>query len=116
MYILYNITTGDFAYTDTNDSSELFEGVKVAEVSEEEYWHAVENNMIYSGTEFVEKKPTIKSKSEKISEIKTYYDKRFEVLEQMVLRRRLINGDISDLQEQYKKLNTEMIAKIKAVK
>ena len=57
-----------------------------------------------------------KTKSEKIAEIKAYYDNRFETLEQMLLRRRLINGDISDLQEQYKKLNTEMISKIKAVK
>lgn len=56
------------------------------------------------------------TKSEKIAEIKAYYDKRFETLEQMVLRRRLSNGDISDLQEQYKKLNAEMLAKIKAVK
>ena len=57
-----------------------------------------------------------KTKVEKIVEIKAYYDKRFETLEQMVLRRRLSNGDISDLQEQYKKLNSEMLAKIKAVK
>lgn len=56
------------------------------------------------------------TKAEKIADIKKYYDARFETLEQMVLRRRLINGDISDLQEQYKKLNTEMLAKIKAVK
>ena len=56
------------------------------------------------------------SKAEKIADIKKYYDTRFETLEQMVLRRRLINGDISDLQEQYKKLNQEMLAKIKAVK
>lgn len=56
------------------------------------------------------------TKSEQIADIKKYYDSRFETLEQMVLRRRLINGDISDLQEQYKKLNLEMLAKIKAVK
>lgn len=56
------------------------------------------------------------TKAEKITDIKKYYDARFENLEQMVLRRRLINGDISDLQEQYKKLNMEMLAKIKAVK
>lgn len=56
------------------------------------------------------------TKAEKIADIKKYYDARFETLEQMVLRRRLINGDISDLQEQYKKLNTEMLAKIKEVK
>lgn len=56
------------------------------------------------------------TKVEKIADIKKYYDSRFETLEQMVLRRRLINGDISDLQEQYKKLNLEMLAKIKAVK
>ena len=56
------------------------------------------------------------TKAEKIADIKKYYDSRFETLEQMVLRRRLINGDITDLQEQYKKLNMEMLAKIKAVK
>lgn len=56
------------------------------------------------------------TKAEKIADIKKYYDARFETLEQMALRRRLINGDISDLQEQYKKLNQEMLAKIKAVK
>lgn len=56
------------------------------------------------------------TKTEKIVEIKKYYDERFNTLEQMVLRRRLINGDISDLQDQYKKLNAEMLAKIKAVK
>ena len=56
------------------------------------------------------------TKTEKIADIKKYYDARFETLEQMVLRRRLINGDITDLQEQYKKLNMEMLAKIKAVK
>lgn len=56
------------------------------------------------------------TKVEQIGDIKKYYNSRFEILEQMVLRRRLINGDISDLQEQYKKLNMEMLAKIKAVK
>ena len=56
------------------------------------------------------------TKVEQIADIKNYYNSRFETLEQMVLRRRLINGDISDLQEQYKKLNMEMLAKIKAVK
>lgn len=56
------------------------------------------------------------TKADKIADIKKYYDSRFETLEQMVLRRRLINSDISDLQEQYKKLNMEMLAKIKAVK
>ena len=54
-------------------------------------------------------------KAQKIAEIKAYYDKRFETLEQMVLHRRLSNGDITDLQEQYKKLNAEMLVKIKAV-
>lgn len=56
------------------------------------------------------------TKVEQIADIKKYYDSRFETLEQMVLRRRLINSDISDLQDQYKKLNLEMLAKIKAVK
>lgn len=76
------------------------------------------NNKAYVNGEFIDipitnYEPT---KAEKIAGIKKYYDSRFETLEQMVLRRRLINGDISDLQEQYKKLNLEMLAKIKAVK
>ena len=116
MYILYNVKTGDFAYTDTNDNAELFEGVEIAEVSDEEYWHAVENNMMYDGTSFVEKQPVAKSKAEQITDIKNYYDKRFDALDKAVLRRRLADTDITDLQTQYKTLQAEMIAKIKAVK
>ena len=116
MYILYNTKTGDFAYTDTNDTAELFDGVNIAEVSEEEYWHAVENNMMYNGTEFVEKQPAAKSKAEQITDIKAYYDKRFDTLDKAVLRRRLANTDITDLQMQYKTLQAEMVTKIKAVK
>ena len=65
---------------------------------------------------FVDPEPKEPSKSEKIAEFRNYYNGRFETLEQMVLRRRLINGDITDLQEQFKKLNQEMVLKIKAVK
>lgn len=54
--------------------------------------------------------------AEKIAEIRSYYNRRFETLDQALIRRRLANGDISDLQEQFKKINAEMIAKIKAVK
>lgn len=118
MYIIYNIKTGDFAYTDTNtnENVELFDGVEIAEVSDEEYWHAVENNMIYDGTAFVEKQPVVKSKAEQITDIKNYYDRRFDALDKAVLRRRLANTDITDLQTQYKTLQAEMVAKIKAVK
>ena len=56
------------------------------------------------------------TKAEKIAEIRFYYNRRFEALDQALIRRRLANGDISDLQEQFKKINTEMITKIKAVK
>lgn len=70
----------------------------------------------YVNGEFVVPQPKEPTKAEQIAEIKNYYDKRFETLEQMVLRRRLINGDITDLQEQFKKLNQEMVFKIKAVK
>lgn len=73
----------------------------------------VYKNGIFEDAPIIEYIPT---KAEKIADIKKYYDARFETIEQMVLRRRLINGDISDLQEQYKKLNMEMLAKIKAVK
>lgn len=70
----------------------------------------------YVNGKFIEPQPKEPTKAEKIAEIKSYYNERFETLEQMLLRRRLINGDISDLQEQFKKLNQEMVLKIKAVK
>ena len=70
----------------------------------------------YVNGEFVIPQPKEPTKAEKIAEIRNYYNERFGTLEQMVLRRRLINGDISDLQEQFKKLNQEMVLKIKAVK
>ena len=71
---------------------------------------------LYVNGEFVEPQPKEPTKAEQIAEIRNYYNRRFETLEQMVLRRRLINGDITDLQEQFKKLNQEMVLKIKAVK
>ena len=58
----------------------------------------------------------IPTKAEKIANIKKYYDERFATLDKALVRRRLINGDITDLQDQYKKLNLEMVAKIKEVK
>ena len=71
---------------------------------------------LYVNGEFVISQPKEPTKAEKIAEIRNYYNGRFETLEQMLLRRRLINGDITDLQEQFKKLNQEMVLKIKAVK
>lgn len=70
----------------------------------------------YVDGKFVDPQPKAPTKTEQIAEIRNYYDQRFETLEQMLLRRRLINGDITDLQEQFKKLNQEMVLKIKAVK
>ena len=70
----------------------------------------------YVNGQFIEPQPKELTKSEKIAEIRNYYNGRFEALEQVLLRRRLINGDITDLQEQFKKLNQEMMLKIKAVK
>lgn len=70
----------------------------------------------YVNGQFIEPQPKEPTKSEKITEIRNYYNGRFETLEQVLLRRRLINGDITDLQEQFKKLNQEMLLKIKAVK
>lgn len=70
---------------------------------------------LYINEKFVSAPIQELTKAEKIAEIKAYYDSRFETLKQMVIRRQLINGDISDLQDQFKKLNAEMIAKIKAV-
>ena len=71
---------------------------------------------LYVNGKFIEPQVKEPTKAEKIAEIKNYYDKRFETLEQTLLRRRLVNGDITDLQEQFKKLNQEMVTKIKAVK
>ena len=70
----------------------------------------------YVNGKFIEPHAKELTKAEKIAEIRNYYNERFETLEQTLLRRRLINGDISDLQEQFKKLNQEMVLKIKAVK
>ena len=71
---------------------------------------------LYVNGEFVELQPKEPTKAEKIAEIKNYYDKRFDALDKAVLRRRLANADISDLQAQYKTLQAEMVTKIKAVK
>ncbi len=70
----------------------------------------------YVDGKFIEPQAKEPTKADKIAEIRNYYNERFETLEQMLLRRRLINGDITDLQEQFKKLNQEMVLKIKAVK
>lgn len=58
----------------------------------------------------------IPTKAEQIASIKKYYDSRFETLDQALLRRRLANVPYDDLQAQFKKLNAEMVAKIKEVK
>ena len=71
---------------------------------------------LYVGGQFVSAPVHELTKAEKIAEIRSYYNRHFEALDQALIRRRLANGDISDLQEQFKKINTEMIAKIKAVK
>ena len=70
----------------------------------------------YVNGEFVTPQPKEPTKVEQITEIKNYYDKRFDALDKAVLRRRLANADISDLQTQYKTLQAEMVTKIKAVK
>jgi len=72
---------------------------------------------IYKNGTFVEPPVVeyIPTKEEKIAYIKKYYDERFATLDQALLRRQLINGDITDLQEQYNQLNTEMLTKIKEV-
>ena len=73
---------------------------------------------IYKDGKFVDQ-PVIEcipTKEEKIAYIKKYYDERFATLDKVLVRRQLINGDITDLQAQFKQLNIEMLAKIKAVK
>jgi len=72
---------------------------------------------IYKNGTFVELPVVeyIPTKEEKIAYIKNYYDSRFGALDKALIRRQLINGDITDLQEQYNQLNTEMLTKIKEV-
>jgi hypothetical protein len=76
------------------------------------------NGKMYKNGTFVEPPVVeyIPTKAEKIAYIKKYYVERFVTLDQALVRRQLINGDITDLQAQYKQLNLEMVAKIKAVK
>lgn len=71
---------------------------------------------VYVNGQFADAPVRELTKAEKIAEIRAYYNGRFETLDQALIRRRLANGDITDLQEQFKKINNEMIAKIKAVK
>lgn len=76
------------------------------------------NGKAYVNGEFVdvpvtEYEPT---KAECIAQIRKYYDERFATLDQALLRRRLANVPYDDLQAQFKKLNAEMVAKIKEVK
>lgn len=75
------------------------------------------NGKIYKKGVFVEPPVVeyIPTKAEKIANIKKYYDERFATLDKALVRRQLINGDITDLQEQCKQLNLEMLAKIKEV-
>ena len=76
------------------------------------------NGKAYVNGEFVdvpvtEYEPT---KVERIAQIRKYYDERFATLDQALLRRRLANVPYDDLQAQFKKLNAEMVAKIKEEK
>lgn len=71
---------------------------------------------VYIDGQFVEPQAKAPTKAEQVAQIKDYYDKRFDTLDKAVLRRRLANADITDLQTQYKTLQAEMITKIKAVK
>lgn len=70
----------------------------------------------YVNGEFVTPEAKPLTKAEQVAQIKDYYDKRFDALDKAVLRRRLANADITDLQTQYKTLQAEMVTKIKAVK
>lgn len=71
---------------------------------------------VYVDGQFVEPQAKELTKAEQVAQIKDYYDKRFDALDKAVLRRRLANADIADLQTQYKTLQAEMVAKIKVVK
>lgn len=71
----------------------------------------------YDDKYIVEAIPGIQpTKAEQIAEIRKHYDARFSALDQALIRRRLANGSIEDLQSQYKALQSEMLTKIKGVK
>lgn len=76
------------------------------------------NNKCYINGKFIDyvPEPVAPTKAERIAEIKAYYDKRFETLEQTLARRTLSGTSVADLQEQYNKLTQEMVTKIKEVK
>ena len=76
------------------------------------------NGKAYVNGLFVDIPVTVyeQTKAERIAQIRKYYDERFATLDQALLRRRLANVPYDDLQEQFKKLNDEMVAKIKEVK
>ena len=76
------------------------------------------NGKAYVNGLFVDIPVTVyeQTKAERIAQIRKYYDERFATLDQALLRRRLANVPYDDLQEQFKKLNAEMVAKIKGVK
>ena len=78
----------------------------------------VANNKCYINGNFIDyvPEPVAPTKAERIAEIKAYYDKRFETLEQTLARRTLSGASVVDLQAQYKKLTQEMIVKIKEIK
>lgn len=78
----------------------------------------VVNNKCYINGNFIDyvPEPVVPTIAERIAEIKAYYDKRFETLEQTLARRTLSGANVEDLKTQYKNLQQEMIAKIKEVK
>lgn len=87
-------------------------------VGNQEMQNEFYNNKCYLNGNFIDYVPelVVPTKAEQIAEIKAYYDKRFETLEQTLARRTLSGASVVDLQEQYKKLTQEMITKIKEVK
>lgn len=76
------------------------------------------NNKCYINGNFIDyvPEPVAPTKAERIAEIKAYYDKRFETLEQTLARRTLSGVSVEDLKTQYKNLQQEMFIKIKEVK
>ncbi|WP_127148206.1 hypothetical protein [Veillonella sp. VA139] len=87
-------------------------------VGNQEMQNEFYNNKCYLNGNFIDyvPEPVVPTKAEQIAEIKAYYDKRFETLEQTLARRTLSGVSVEDLQAQYKKLTQEMVTKIKEVK
>lgn len=94
-----------------NFDAELY--AKCAEFCNVNGMQMVEHDSYYE----VEETPVIEQTlQQKVAEINSYYNSRFEVIKSAILDRQMAGKSYADLQEQYTKLAAERIAKLKELK